>query len=90
MPSSRDGAQPETTERPFSAELRFLEQHQMAVQWLGWAIQLPREPWLFVEYGCDEASAWRHALGWPDADDIEHAKAQGARAFPVSILERVA
>lgn len=56
------------------------------VAWLGWAVVLPRTPWFHVEYGGDEASAWKHALGWPDAEEIEHAKAQGARAFPVTIL----
>ena len=66
----------------------FAEQHRTDVRWLGWAIQLHREPWFYVEYGGNEASAWQNALGWPDAEGIAHAKAQGARAFPVSILER--
>lgn len=60
------------------------------VVWLGWAVVLPYEPWLYVEYCPDEATAWRHALGWPDADEIAHAKASGARAFPVQITERQA
>jgi hypothetical protein len=58
-------------------------------QWLGWAVILPRDPWLYVEYCADEATAWMHALGFPDDAEIAHAKANGARAFPVTIMERV-
>jgi hypothetical protein len=40
-----------------------------------------------VQYGGDEADAWRVALGWPSDEEIAHAKAQGARAFQVEIRE---
>jgi hypothetical protein len=57
-------------------------------QWLGWAVILPRDPWLYVEYCADEATVWKNALGFPSDDEIAHAKANGARAFPVVIVER--
>lgn len=54
--------------------------------WLGWAIDRPGLP-LYVQYGGDEAQAWRVALGWPTAGEVTHAQATGARAFPVRIME---
>jgi hypothetical protein len=58
----------------------------MDVQWIGWAVDRPGRP-LFVEYGVDEAKAREIALGWPTPEEIEFAKAQGARAFQVVIKE---
>lgn len=55
-------------------------------RWLGWAIDRPGHP-LFVQYGGDEEGAWDGALGWPPAEEIEAAKAAGARAFPIEIRE---
>ncbi len=57
-------------------------------RWLGWAVDQPGQL-LYVQYGGDEAEAWRVALGWPSAEEIAHAKRHGARAFPVEIREVV-
>jgi hypothetical protein len=54
--------------------------------WMGWACDIPDRP-LHVEDCADEATVWRHALGWPDEEEIAHAKARGARAFRVRIEE---
>jgi hypothetical protein len=67
---------------------RFVGQHDMTRCWLGWAIDQPGRK-LFVEYGVSENDAWKFALGWPDAEEIAHAKANGSRAFQVSIVERI-
>ena len=56
------------------------------IRWLGWAIGYPDRS-LYVQFGGDEADAWKVALGWPDAKKIARAKARGARAFPVEIRE---
>jgi hypothetical protein len=53
-------------------------------RWRGWAIDRPSHP-LFVQSGGDEEGAWDIALGWPSAEEIEVAKAAGARAFPIEI-----
>ena len=68
---------------------RFAARHDMARCWEGWAIEGPGGP-LYVQYAGDEESAWQFALGWPAEEGIAHAKANGARAFQVSIVERVA
>ena len=54
--------------------------------WLGWAVDRPGLR-LYVQFGGDEDEAWTVALGWPSEDEIEYAKAHGARAFPVRITE---
>jgi hypothetical protein len=54
--------------------------------YLGWAVDRPDLP-LYVQYGGTEAEAWKIALGWPSAEQIEHARANGARAFPIEIRE---
>lgn len=56
-------------------------------RWIGWAVERS-DALLYVQYGGDEASAWRTALGWPTADEIADAQAKGARAFMVEIRER--
>ena len=60
---------------------------QPEVAWHGWAVDVPGQR-LYVGCGGDEASAWHHALGWPDDGEIAEAKARGARAFPIQIVER--
>ena len=54
--------------------------------WMGWAVYRPGHR-LYVQFGGDEDEAWTVALGWPSEDEIEYAKVNGARAFPVRIME---
>jgi hypothetical protein len=63
-----------------------VRQTMSEISWLGWAVDYPGRP-LHVEYCADEATVWRHALGWPDDDEIAFAKKQGAMAFRVRIVE---
>lgn len=56
--------------------------------WSGWAVERPGLA-LYVQAGGDEATAWQVALGWPDDNEIESAKANGARAIRVVIKEIV-
>lgn len=56
------------------------------IRWLGWVVDRPGYP-LYVQYGGDEAEAWKIALGWPSSEEIAHAKANGGRAFAVEIRE---
>jgi len=56
------------------------------VCWSGWALDYPGRG-LHVEYCAEEEQVWRHALGWPDAEEIAYAKSKGARAFRCRITE---
>ena len=60
----------------------------MSKCWLGWAVERPGMR-LFVQFGGNESDAWEVALGWPHASEIAEAKAGGARAFPVRIVEDI-